>query len=76
MIQVAQSILLIKFTKATQLSLDIANQGAQGRAQVYPVSKKRRGPSANMEEESQEVGVEILYVGIPRGRLFPWWVDR
>ncbi|KAJ5924422.1 hypothetical protein N7466_008609, partial [Penicillium verhagenii] len=48
-------------TQATHPGLS-SDSGAQGRAQFYSVSKKRRGLSTNPEEESQEVGVEIQYI--------------
>ena len=40
------------------------DQGAQGRAQIYSVSKKRQGLSTNTERERQEVAEEIKYIGV------------
>ncbi|KAJ9493046.1 hypothetical protein VN97_g199 [Penicillium thymicola] len=36
--------------------------GAEGRAQIYSVSKKRQGVSPNTEREQQEVAEEIKYI--------------
>jgi hypothetical protein len=40
-----------------------ADQGAQGRAGIYSVTKKQQGLSTNTERERQEVAEEIKYIG-------------
>ncbi|KUM55666.1 hypothetical protein ACN42_g11582 [Penicillium freii] len=44
-----------------------ACSGAQGRAQLYSVSKKRQGLSTKTERERQEVAEVIWYVGTDHG---------